>query len=442
MFAPRRRTPFLATLLFLIVIVGIVVFLLTRRTQAAVGPPIALCPGPDLYGYTCDSGVGFAYIDATIDTQLYEDDGTTRLSLPFPFTFYGTTYTEVRLSSNGNLQFGNNNPDFLNQCVADGPAPGMGDMIAPFWDDLDLTFYGFLEYETVGEAPNRIFVIEWDNIPPFQAEPEDAVTFEVQLFEGSHDIVFLYEDVISLQRSNGRSATIGLQSEAQGTALQYGCNQPVIADATGLYLPHPAEPNRDLGQEVVIENIVQSELQAKGDVAELVSSLEREGAVVLTELRNHWLSQTPARLTEWRWADVTGSERNELVLLWHGTGQRSELTQLVVLSPDETGQMVVLFDQHLSSRQNAFSQISIVDTADLTHDGQPDILLHDEVTHQLFLLTVTRGTVSLTTVPERCNGNLAVLDTNNDGRLEIARDGCPDGRVVMEWNGRAFSSQK
>ena len=441
MFVARRRVPLLIVILLLIVIVALAVFLLARRTRAAVGPAIAFCPGPDLYGYTCTSGAGFAYIDATIDTQLYQDDGTTTLPLPFPFTFYGTTYTEVRLSSNGNLQFGNNNPSFFNQCMADGPVPDMGDMVAPFWDDLDLTFFGFLEYDTVGEAPNRIFVIEWDNIPPFQAEPEDAVTFEVQLFEGSNDIVFLYEDVISLERSNGRSATIGLQSEAQGTALQYGCDRPVVADATGLYFPHPADPNQDLGQEVVIEGQAETRVQAKGDVAELIASLERDGPMVLTQLRNHWLSQSPARMTEWRWADMTGDGRDDLTLLWHSTSQYPELTQLIVLAPDETGRLVVLLDEHLSSRQEVVSQIAIVAAADLTHDDQADILLQDKVTNQLFLLATTGGLPGLTAVPERCTGNLAVLDTNDDGRLEIARDGCQAGRVIMGWNSRSFSQQ-
>jgi hypothetical protein len=441
MFVSRRRAPILIVI-FLLIIIGIAVtLLLTRRTQAAVGPPIALCPGPDLYGYTCASGAGYTYIDATIDTLLYQDDGTTTLPLPFPFTFYGTTYTEVQLSSNGNLQFGHDNPTYLNECMTGGPVADMSDMIAPFWDDLDLTFYGYLEYETVGEAPNRLFVIEWDNVPPFQAEPEDAVTFEVQLFEGSNDIVFLYEDVISLERSNGRSATIGLQSEAQGISLQYGCNQPVVANTTGLYFPHPSEPNPDLGQEVVIQGETVRDIQAKGDVAELITNLERQGPTVLTQLRNHWLSQSPARLTEWRWADVVGNGRDDLILLWHSTSQHPELTQLVLLSADETGRMVVLFDQHLSSRQKAISQIAIVATADLTYDDKPDMLLHDEATNQLFVLTTARDVIELVTVPERCTGQLAVVDSNEDGRLEIARDGCPGGRVVLVWNGRTFHKQ-
>jgi hypothetical protein len=103
--------------------------------------------------------------------------------------------------------------------------------------------------------------------------------------------------------------------------------------------------------------------------------------------------------------------------------------------------MVVLFDQHLSSRQKAISQIAIVATADLTYDDKPDMLLHDEATNQLFVLTTARDVIELVTVPERCTGQLAVVDSNEDGRLEIARDGCPGGRVVLVWNGRTFHKQ-
>ena len=177
----RRLFPWLLLLLTAVVILF---FVLRRDTQAAYGTAVALCPGPDLYGYTCDSGTAFAYIDATIDTRLYADDGVTSLDLPFPFTFYGTTYTEIQASSNGNLQFGNANAFFGNSCMDQAPVSGMGDMMAPFWDDLDLTAFGFLEYELVGEAPNRIFVLEWDNIPRF-GDPDDRVTFAVQLFEES-----------------------------------------------------------------------------------------------------------------------------------------------------------------------------------------------------------------------------------------------------------------
>jgi hypothetical protein len=439
MLTRSRRLPIL--LIVLVITAVLLIFFLVRRSQAAAGPALALCPGPDLYGYTCDSGSGFAYIDATIDTQLYEDDGSITLELPFPFTFYGTTYTEVEASSNGTLQFGTANPSFFNECLNLEPAADMGDLIAPFWDDLDLTLVGYLEYDTVGTAPDRIFVVEWDAIPPFQADLEDVVTFEVQLFEGSNDIVFLYEDVQAFEHEKGRSATIGLQSELQGLSLQYSCNQPVVADTAGLYFPHPEKPNREVGQETVIQRDANRTIQAKGDVADLITRLDQEGPPVLSQLRSHWLSQSPARATEWRWADVTGNGRDDLIFLWHSTVQYPHLSQLVILGQDATGQMNLLFDQRLSTREESFVQMAIVETADLTHDNQPDILLQDEHRHQLFLLTYTKETFDLITVPQRCDGSLAVLDVDGDGRLEIARDGCEGGRVLLGWNGRGFTQQ-
>lgn len=122
----------------------------------------------------------------------------------------------------------------------------MGDMIAPFWDDLDLTSFGYLQYDVIGEAPDRIFVLEWDDVPVF-GNPDDRVTFAVQLFEESQDILFLYEDVTLLNGNSGGSATIGIQSEAQGVALQFGCNQPVVANASRIRFTEPEEANRDLG---------------------------------------------------------------------------------------------------------------------------------------------------------------------------------------------------
>jgi hypothetical protein len=417
-------------------------FVFRPTTQAAFGPAVALCPGPDLYGYACEGGAQFAYIEATTDTQLYEDDGVTTIELPFPFTFYGTTYTEVQVSSNGNLQFGNANPLYLNNCLNEGPVADMGDMIAPYWDDLDLRFQGFLKYTAVGTAPDRIFVVEWDDIPRYGEDDEDRVTFEVQLFESSNDIVFLYQDVTTMVSPNGSSATIGLQSEAQGLALQYGCNQAVVADARGIHFPHPTEANEEIGRETVIARDQTSfeTVAAKGHVAELIAMLERRGPAALPQLRRHWLSQTPPRATEWQWQDLTGDGGNELVLLWRGPSQHPELAQLAVLASDESGQMELILEQRFSTRQEPLGQVSIYDTADLTADGSTDLIVQESTVDQLFVLTAAAGKVELLPIPERCQGSLALLDRNGDGRLEIGRDGCENGgRRLYAWNGREFA---
>jgi len=434
----RRLWPWL---LLLITAVIILFFVLRRDTQAAYGAAVALCPGPDLYGYTCDSGTAFAYIDATTDTQLYSDDGVTTVDLPFPFTFYGTTYTELQASSNGNIQFGNNNAFFGNSCLDEGPVVGMGDMIAPFWDDLDLTSFGFLEYDVVGEAPDRIFVLEWDNIPRF-GEPDDRVTFAVQLFEGSQDILFLYEDVTMLEGNNGRSATIGIQSEAQGLALQFGCNQPVVANASRIRFTEPGEANADIGLETaVFPTDFTPPTYAKGDVADLLDQLNLRGPAVLPDMNGRWLNQSPPRTGRWQWLDLTGDGRDDLLLLRGSTAQYPYLTDLTILTPDETGRFSLLYYQPLSSRSQPISRPEIAAMDDLTQDSLPDVVLSDDVNGQSFVVTYHEGTFALLPLPQSCHGSLGLLDTNDDGLLEIVRDGCVgvNGRLHIQWNGTSFT---
>ncbi len=434
----RRLWPWL---LLLVTAVIILFFVLRRDTQAAYGTAVALCPGPDLYGYTCDSGTAFAYINATIDTQLYSDDGVTTLELPFPFTFYGTTYTQLQASSNGNLQFGSGNAFFGNSCMNDGPVVGMGDMIAPFWDDLDLTSFGFLEYDVVGEAPDRIFVLEWDNIPRF-GDPNDRVTFAVQLFEGSQDILFLYEDVTMLEGNNGSSATIGIQSEAQGLALQFGCNQPVVADASRIRFAEPEEANADIGLETAVSPLnFTPPLYAKGDVADLLDQMNLRGPAVLPDMHGRWLNQTPPRTARWQWLDLTGDGQDDLLLLRTSTAQNPHLNDLTILTPDKAGQFTLLYYQPLSSRSQLIARPEIAATGDLTQDNLTDIVLHDKVSGQSFVITFYEGSAALLPLPGTCFGSLGVLDANGDGLLEVVRDGCEGviGRLLTQWKGTSFA---
>lgn len=420
-------------LLCLILVMDAGFFLFTRITRAEFGPTVALCPGPDNYGYTCTGGEGFAAIDATHDTGLYADDGTVSLELPFVFTFYGTDYTVVQASSNGNLQFGNGNAAYENTCLTAGPAAGMGDMIAPYWDDLDLTYMGFLETETIGTEPDRIFVVEWDDVPRYSANDDDRVTFSVQLFEGSNDIVFLYEDVGMFDGKNGRSATIGLQSAAQGLALQYSCNQAAVRDSQRLHIVYPEKANADLGRGNVLyrpqENV---EMRAKGEITTLISALNLRGPRIMAALQKQWLNQRPQRMSEWTWLpDENG--RSQLLLLWRGPQARPDLAQLILLAADEQGQWTLQFNHRFVSREETHPQIKWVAAADVTADGLADVLLRDKENGRSYLFTSHANTPSLHTLPETCTGNITIH--NN----AIIRSGCQTpGKFAVIWNGSEF----
>lgn len=431
----------LISLVFLVIVVAIIAFFVLRReTQAAFGPLVALCPGPDAYGYTCEPGSNFAYIDATENLFLYEDDGLMAVDLPFPFTFYGTTYTAIQINTNGTLQFGSVGiPAYANDCLTDGPVAYMGDMVAPYWDDLDLQYAGLLETAVIGDAPTRIFVVEWDDVPYYGGDLDDAVTFEVQLFEASQDIVFLYQDVTTLTGSHGSRATIGLQSAAQGLSLQYSCDQPSVAEATGIHFRHPAQPNEALGLEAIATAVDIPAYAAKGPTADLLTRLNQQQPDALNQLQAVWRAQQPARWASWQELDLTGNGRNELLMIWHGDQGRPMLTQLAVIAVTPENQFVSLYEQRLSTRTEPITAVTLVDTVDLTGDGIADALLHDAQSGYLYVLTTAVGDLTLLPVPESCMGHLRVFDATGHGLNEIVRDGCATpGRMTVAWDGTAF----
>ena len=104
-------------------------------------------------------------VPGTVDIGNHTDDGTTPITLPFSFSFYGSLFATVNASSNGNLQFTSNNTAFSNVCL---PTATMNNLISPFWDDqctgpcfnVTGTTYGIFT-STTGVSPNRIFNIEW-----------------------------------------------------------------------------------------------------------------------------------------------------------------------------------------------------------------------------------------------------------------------------------------
>ena len=62
-------------------------------------------PTPCIVQYVCTVTPGATIVPGTTDTGNHTDDGVTNVTLPFPFTLYGTGYNSVNVSSNGNAQF-------------------------------------------------------------------------------------------------------------------------------------------------------------------------------------------------------------------------------------------------------------------------------------------------------------------------------------------------
>src|SRR6187397_935692 len=172
---------------------------------------VAGCPPSDHYTI---SQIGGSIVPGTTDIGNHGDDTVTTIALPFAYTLYDQTFTNINLSSNGNAQFTTTDTAFTNQCL---PWTAHNYTIFPYWDDLYLVNAGFGIFTSItGTAPNRIFNIEWRA----QYFPgSGSAGFELRLYEGQTRFDVIYGTV----SSGNTSATAGVQKN--DTAFdQYFCN--------------------------------------------------------------------------------------------------------------------------------------------------------------------------------------------------------------------------
>lgn len=190
-------------------------------------------PVVDGYGYQCRP-VATEYIAAEESIGLMGDDSTAIVTLPFPVTFYGHSYSSISVDTNGLVSFVASFSNYVNQPVPSMEQPNAA--IFGFWDDLYVEDPSQILVSTVGEAPERKFVIEWRGVPFLDGS--GYVNFEIVLREQG-GIVVQYGDLAS-PTEKGLSATLGIEDEGGKVGLQYSYNQAsVTSNSAILYeVPH------------------------------------------------------------------------------------------------------------------------------------------------------------------------------------------------------------
>ena len=197
--------------------------------------------------YGCQQVAPDAWVDATPYTTLGINLGTFKtIILPFPFTFYGQTYTTVNVSSYGFLSFAASagSAAQVNTGIPNASLPN--GLIAPFWDDLNPGVFGGGRVYGVwmGSAPNRQVTFEWYSVP--HTFNVGAATFETTLYE-SGEIRFRYLDTDfgNAQYNAGASATAGVESPSGTVGKQFSFNQPVLTNGTTVSCMPPTAPAPD-----------------------------------------------------------------------------------------------------------------------------------------------------------------------------------------------------
>jgi Malectin domain/Carboxypeptidase regulatory-like domain/Viral BACON domain len=187
----------------------------------------------DSFGHVCRQS-DFGFIEASHPLSLTGDDEVVAVDLPFPFTFYGTTYRGAFVATNGFLNFLDPQKPFSNDSIPDTDEPNAA--VYPFWDDLFVDGPATVGTELVGTAPNRAFAIEWRDVR--LVGESGRITFEAVLHENGH-VEFQYGDLDTGTRGEGDSATVGIENADGTDALQYSFGEPVLRPGTSITFRRP-----------------------------------------------------------------------------------------------------------------------------------------------------------------------------------------------------------
>jgi len=157
-------------------------------------------------------------------------------TISFPFTFYGSDYTNFFIYTNGFISLGNQpqkpNQFFLSPNKNAVATTVPNNFIAPFWDDVafnteggtkPITIYYQVQntLNTVGDPTKRQLIVQWTNAEFYTSASihPPLGTFQAILYENTNganptcDIRLQYRQLIGVKdRTFGSNATIGVEN--------------------------------------------------------------------------------------------------------------------------------------------------------------------------------------------------------------------------------------
>ncbi len=159
--------------------------------------------GPDDYGYywiDSDESGGpiFDWIDISSTGQdivdsLDDDSYAGPYNLGFDFTFYGVTYNQIYIGSNGLIGF---DDDGMSSRIA-RPIPTTtvpNNFIAWMWDDLDPTDDENSDIHVYLHSNSERCIIQFQNYPEYRANPGDVITAQV-IIRADGTVKLQYKDI-------------------------------------------------------------------------------------------------------------------------------------------------------------------------------------------------------------------------------------------------------
>lgn len=222
--------------------------------QTLCGPALitsndtSICPGNTITLTSVISPSNPIGGTSTPITGLSDDVHSGVLPIGFTFNFYGVNYTQCVASSNDYLTFNTAAAGTYSAWSIPGPAPSASTpalaIMCP-WQDILPTSGGVIRYQTIGTAPNRVFILEYCNIPMFSCTGL-LFTDQIKLFETSNIIETHITNKPLCSTWNGGKAIHGLSKNSTVAHIVPGRNATTTWTAANdgyRFTPDPADVN-------------------------------------------------------------------------------------------------------------------------------------------------------------------------------------------------------
>jgi len=202
---------------------------------------------------TCNLNYSFSTIpyapdlNAGTNIALPTDDRfcTSYIPFGFDFCFNGYEFTQALISSNGymifdpvscatNLPTANAAPNgysgySINTAIPNTTNAPRNSIMFP-WQDIDPSIGGTIRYQTLGTAPNRRFVVTFDQIPYYSCSSL-LFTGQLKVFETTNNIEIHIGNKETCASWNGGAGILGIHNY-NGTIAGLGVNSPTTWTAT------------------------------------------------------------------------------------------------------------------------------------------------------------------------------------------------------------------
>ncbi|SCF07763.1 Serine protease, subtilisin family [Micromonospora coriariae] len=186
---------------------------------------VALAAKADRHGYRAGTAAA-GWTDGGSVLALTGDTASRGVDLPFPMTFYGSTYRRITVHTDGYLTFG---ADATTSVGDNGPLPApavSAPAVYAFWDDLVLDHASTVRTRVSGAGMNRQFVVSWTRAA-LKSAPKTRVDVQVRLGENGN-VTIEYRKLGATGAAAGGSATVGIEDATGRDALTYSRDEQVL----------------------------------------------------------------------------------------------------------------------------------------------------------------------------------------------------------------------